>query len=241
MENISDQFNILYEPVKALLIYGHNEGNQGLRSVYIESYDIGINGKPINAHPLTIKESIALSELLQTSSELQNHFLRSKGVLPANVLFVNPDKQGYAVWYTPPQERNLLFIDKLTIPCGKAFVPGMIWKAGRDGVSVFAVKSKNRPQDHSVLYHAPFFNINYNGAVCMGNVRITIERTTHLQEFMFQWEQYFFNSYFSHTLQGGSIIDGNIVQLWQGLIDSDTRFPENVLIKTNFTLSSLFK
>lgn len=241
MENISDQFNILYEPVKALLIYGHSEGNQSFRSVYVESYDIGIGGKPINAHPLTIKESIALSELLQTSSELQNHFLRSKGVLPVNVLFVNPDKQGYAVWYTPPQKRYLLFIGKLTIPCGEAFVPAMVWKAGRDGVSVFAIRGKNRPQNNSVLYHAPFFNINYNGAVCMGNVRIDIERTTHLEEFMFKWEQYFFNSYFSHTLQGGSIIDGNIVQLWQGLVSSAAKFPEDVLTKSNYKLADLFR
>lgn len=241
MENISNQFNILYEPLKALLIYGHRDGHQSYRSVYVESYDIGKNGKPINAHPLTMKESIALAELLQTSAELQNGFLRSNGVLPVNVLYVNPDKQGYAIWYTPPQKRPLLFIDRLGIPSGEASVPGMIWKAGCDCLSVFACKGKERPKNQSPLYYAPFFNIHANGSVCMGNVRIDIERSTHLEDFMHKWEQYFFNSYFSHTLQGGSLIDGNLVQLWQGLVNSEVRFPENVLTKTNYSLSNLFR
>jgi PRTRC genetic system protein B len=137
-----------------------------------------------------------------------------------------------------PRNQVVWFI---RISSGEAFVPGMIWKAGKDGVLVFACKGKDRPKEQMPLFHAPFFNINYNGAVCMGNVCIEMEGTTNLEEFMFKWEQYFFNSYFSHTLQGGSIIDGNIVQLWQGLLESGDKFPEGVLKLSGYKLADLFR
>src|SRR5260221_2866626 len=106
MNNITNEFNDKYIPYKALLIYNcERENNSNINtdeanSVYVESYDIGLLGNPINAHPLSLKESIALAELLQTSVEMQNGFLKSKGLLPGNLLYVNPDSNGYAVWYT---------------------------------------------------------------------------------------------------------------------------------------------
>ena len=137
MINVSDNFNEAYIPYKALLIYNcvkgdDNKNSSGSSPVYVESYDIAGNGKPINAHPLSIAESIALAELLQSSSEMQNTYLKCKGLLPQNLLFVNPDITGYAVWYTPPQQRELFFVKNLGIPCGTAYVPAMVWKASRD-------------------------------------------------------------------------------------------------------------
>jgi PRTRC genetic system protein B len=241
MQNISNQFNILYEPVKALLIYGQKGGKQENTSVYVESYDIATNGKPINAHPLSLSEGIALAELLQSSAELQNGFLRSKGLLPENVLYVNPDNNGFAIWYTPPQKQNLLFIESLGIPSGQAHLPGMVWKAGRNNLSVFAYAGKNKPNSNTALCHAPFFNTHPNASVCMGNVRINIERKTCLEDFIRLWEQYFFGSYFSHTIANGSNIKGNIVQLWQAQMESQAKFPENVLVKCNLNVSQIIR
>ncbi|RWY53870.1 hypothetical protein [Mucilaginibacter gilvus] len=39
-----------------------------------------------------------------------------------------------------------------------------------------------------------------DGKVCFGTVTIQIPRECRLEEFMRQWEIYFFNSFFSHTL-----------------------------------------
>ncbi|MDB5143428.1 MAG: system protein [Mucilaginibacter sp.] len=243
MTNISNQFNELYEPHKALLIY-HCKPN-GERSenspVYVESYDIGKNGKPINAHPLSQKETIALSELLQSSAELQNGFLRSKGLLPNNVLYVNPDNAGHAVWFTPPQQRDLFFIGNLGINSGKAYVPAMVWKASRDSLTVFAIKGKAKPVAKTQLCHAPYFNIHGGGQVCMGNVNVQIDRGTFLENFMLQWERYFFGSYFSHTLAGGSRLKQNIVQLWQQQTTTGCKFPDEVLENNGLTLSQIIK
>ncbi|MGF7079635.1 PRTRC system protein B [Mucilaginibacter sp. UYCu711] len=245
MTNISNQFSDQYVPYKALLIYNceketlsHSPSSDTCQ-IYVESYDIGRQGNPINAHPLSIKESIALAELLQSSSELQNGFLRSKGLLPNNVLHLNPHNEGYAVWYTPPQQRNLFFVAGLGIPCGKGFVPAMLWKATRERLQVFALKGKGRPTAKTKLYHAPFFNIYEDGAVCMGTVDIHIDRNTRLENFMERWEQYFFNSYFSHSLAGGGLTNQNIVQLWQQQVGSTNQFPEAALKNHRFTFNNL--
>jgi PRTRC genetic system protein B len=247
MTNISHQFSDLYVPYKALLIYNcdkennHNINMPEANAVYVESYDIGRQGNPINAHPLTVSESIALAEMLQSSTELQNGFLRSKGILPAQVLHINPHNEGYAVWYTPAQQRNLFFVDSLGIPCGNAFVPAMLWKATRQRLQVFALKGKGRPTAKTTLSHAPFFNIYEDGAVCMGTVDINIDRHTRLEDFMARWEQYFFNSYFSHGLAGGGLTNQNIVQLWQQQVTSGQRFPEAALKTHRLTLNALLK
>jgi PRTRC genetic system protein B len=245
MNNISNNFSDLYVPYKALLIYQQQTAkdeeapNEG--DVYVESYDINKQGKPINAHPLSIKESIVLGELLQSSKELQNGFLRSKGLLPQNLLYVKPDNNGYAIWYTPPQQKELFFVDGLCIPPGIAHVPAMIWKASRDTLMVYAIKGNRKPQGKTVLYHAPFFNIYANGTVCMGTVHINIDKHTCLEDFMAKWEQYFFGSYFSHTLQGGSRANVNIVQLWQSQITETQPFPEASLMSNGFTLQQLIQ
>ncbi|QEC74724.1 PRTRC system protein B [Mucilaginibacter ginsenosidivorax] len=247
MNNVTNEFNDKYIPYKALLIYNcerendYNSNTDEAVSMYVESYDIGLQGNPINAHPLSLQESIALAELLQSSAEMQNGFLKSKGMFPNNLLYVNADTNGYAVWYTPPQQRELFFVKDLGIPCGKAYVPGMVWKATRDSLFIFAVKGKSKPTAKTALHYAPYFNIYSDGRVCMGNVNINIDRGTHLENFMTQWEAYFFGSYFSHTISGGSQINGNIVQLWQQQVSTENRFNELLLVKNGLTLNQLIR
>jgi PRTRC genetic system protein B len=247
MTNATNDFNDKYIPYKALLIYNCERENDSnintdeANSVYVESYDIGLLGNPINAHPLSLKESIALAELLQSGAEMQYGYLKSKGLLPNNLLYLKSDNSGYAVWYTPPQQRDLFFVGSLGIPCGKAYVPAMVWKATRDSLSVFAVKGKSKPTAKTALYYAPYFNIYSDGRVCMGNVNINIDRGTHLENFMVQWEAYFFGSYFSHTISGGSRTNGNIVQVWQQQISTENRFNELLLVKNGSTLKQLIR
>ena len=74
MMNVSEDFNTQYKPVKALLIYQsernkdrheyRNTDNENTQ-VYVESYDIGKQGNPINAHPLSMAEMVSLSMLFQ--------------------------------------------------------------------------------------------------------------------------------------------------------------------------------
>ncbi|MBB5395149.1 PRTRC system ThiF family protein [Mucilaginibacter sp. AK015] len=92
MKNITQQFNSGFEPFKALLIYRYDKAeeisqfqrDEKRTEIYVESYDIGRNGKPINAHPLNDKEVSVLSDLLQTAQETKSGYLKSKSVALIN-------------------------------------------------------------------------------------------------------------------------------------------------------------
>jgi PRTRC genetic system protein B len=219
MIKVNQNFEQIYQPHKALLIYNclADENN-----VYVESYDIGANGNPINAHPLSEAESIALARSLAESKELSSNFLQPKGIVPENLVYTSIGLDGYAVWYTKPQQVSLRFTTELGIPNGTAPVPALLWKANKKELSIYALKLKaeERPTLETPLYHAPFFNIYKEGKVCMGTVKVEIEDRLYLEDFMSQWESYFFNSNFSHTMHGHVPAKTNIIQLWKNLIES---------------------
>lgn len=249
MKNITEQFNNEFQPFKALLIYKQDkveqvnqfQNTEKQTTIYVESYDIGRNGQPINAHPLSIKEMCALSELLQTSQELKGGYLKSRGLLPTNILYVNQQGNGYAVWYTPPQEVSLFFIDKLNIPSGIFKIPAMVWKANADRLAVYAVKGKTKPTAQTPLCHAPYLNVYNSGQVCMGTVHIAISKSECLEDFMRLWEQYFFNSYFSHTISGNNSTKTNTTTLWHSLAGTSKDFPQDELLKIGYTLKSIIE
>ena len=249
MMNVSEDFNTQYKPIKALLIYQseRNKDKHEYRStdnentqVYVESYDIGKQGNPINAHPLSMAEMVSLSMLFQSTQELHSNYLKSKGLMPNKVLYINPQTNGFAVWYTPPQEASLYFVQGLKIPNGKAKIPGLVWKATKDSLNVYAVKGKAKPTEKTPLFHAPFFNLYDNGNVCMGTVNIEIDRFTSLEDFMTKWETYFFNSYFSHTI-GNHHKSEDLVELWQSLVGTEKDFPQEQLIKQHLSFKSLLQ
>lgn len=249
MKNITQQFNSGFEPYKALLIYKHEKDEEISQfqrkaqetQIYVESYDIGHNGKPINAHPLTVKEMTALHAILQTSQELQDTYLKSKGLLSNKVLYVNQQANGYAIWHTPPQEVTLYFIEGLHIPSGKFQIPAMVWKANADTLHVYGLKGKTKPNELSKLFHAPYLNIYGSGQVCMGTVQINISKTTCLEDFMATWERYFFNSNFSHSISGNNSTKTNTTELWRSLAGSGKPFPQDELLPTHLSLKQIIR
>jgi hypothetical protein len=88
MKNLTNNFCNDYKAIKALLICQKQsqseEGEQ--QSIYVECYDIGKYGNPINAHPITFRETLQLSSLFQAAEELKTGYLLSRGVMPNKVL-----------------------------------------------------------------------------------------------------------------------------------------------------------
>ena len=235
--DITASFGTLYHPKSALVFY---ETKGATTDVYVEHFDMDKNGNPINAHPLTVKEAKVLARALQTEKDKDNAFLKSNGILPTNILYINPNKnKGAVLWYTKAQRRQLYFLSDLYIPNGMAYVPPMIWYANKNSLSVFALASDRRPTEKTPLYFTPFFNSYEDGKVCMGSVNINIKNSASVEEFTKAWEDYFFNSYFSHLLGTNSPIKGNCVTLWKDLIQTGKPFPKEVLKKNNKTLKNL--
>ena len=239
--NVSEEFCVKYNPVKGLVIFEKEIGS-GLESdpeFYVESYDLGKGNKFVNAHPLSVQEMIKLSTLFQRSKEAQNGYLQCDGILPTNVLHVDNCVEGFALWYTLPQEVDLLFTDAMGISCGKAKVPALLWKATKTGLRVFAFRGNKRPNMETPLFHAPFFNTSKSGEVCMGNARILIAENATLADFMLLWERAFWNSYFSHPAGGFDALSVDIVAMWKKHIGSGKPFPIACLNKCSVHISNL--
>lgn len=240
MNNVMDltqDFGTLYHPKSALVFYE----SKGLdKEVYVEHFDMDRNGTPINAHPLTEREAGVLAKALMTEKQKQSAFLKPVGILPTNILHINPSRdKGAVIWYTKSQKRLLYFIDGLGIPSGQGFVPPMVWQATKNSLRVFAVLSNRRPTEKTTLYYAPFFNIYEDGRVCMGSVSIDIKNSASVEEFTRAWEDYFFNSYFSHLMGENSPVKGNCVTLWKDLVTSDRTFPTALLKSSSKTVKNL--
>lgn len=237
INNITSSFGTLYHPKAALVFYEAKAENT---NVYVEHFDMDRNGIPVNAHPLTEREANALAKALQIEKNKDKAFLKSNGILSTNILYINPNTDsGAVVWYTKGQRRQLYFASNLDIPSGRAYVPSMVWYANKNNLWVFALASDRRPTEKTPLYFAPFFNIYEEGRVCMGSVTISIKNSASVEEFTKAWEDYFFNSYFSHLLENYNPITGNCVNLWKELIQTEKTFPNEVLKKNNKTLKNL--
>ena len=236
--DITNNFGTMFFPKSALVIYGSKERDS---KIYVEHFDMDMNGNPINAHPLSVKEAEELATALQTEEEKNKAYLKPKGILPTNILHINPVAEGSVLWYTKAQKRQLFFIDGLGIPNGNAHVPPMLWLATSKRLSVYALASERRPTEKTAIYYAPFFNVYEKGNVCMGTINVEIKNSASVQEFTSAWEYYFFNSYFSHLLGGQNPINGNCVTVWKELIGTDNPFPIDVLKKHKLTIKSLLQ
>ena len=240
MKDITQDFGTLYYPTTALLFYQNDERN---KDTYVEYFDMDKNGNPINAHPLTEREAETLAKALitKTQSEKKQDFLRPKGILPTHVLHINPSENGSVLWFTKSMKRQLFFTENLEIPNGIAEVPAMLWSANKRSLKIYALANNRRPSENTPLFFAPFFNVYENGNVCMGTVDVHIQNSTSLEEFIKMWEDYFFNSYFSHLMNEHNPVKGNCVNLWKSLINVDKPFPKEALKKANRTLKNLLQ
>jgi PRTRC genetic system protein B len=236
LNDITESFGTLYHPKNALVFYA----NKGNGETYTEYFDMDRKGNLINAHPLTVRETNHLAKSLKVTEE-KTAFLRPQGIMGTHILQIDPVHNGVVIWYTKATTREMYFAEKLEIPHGKAGVPAMLWVANRNKLYVFALKSKTRPTANTPLYHAPFFNVYSDGAVCMGTVDVTIKSTASLEEFTKAWENYFFNSYFSHLMPDHNPVKGNCVSLWKKLLKNAEPFPKELLLKSNRNLKNLLR
>ena len=240
MKDITQDFGTLYHPTTALVFYQNDEIN---KDTYVEHFDMDKNGNPINAHPLTEREAKELVKALtiNTQKEKSQDFLKPKGILPTHILQINPSENSSVLWFTKSMKRQLFFTENLEIPNGRAEIPAMLWFANKRSLKIFALANNRRPTEKTELFYAPFFNVYEDGNVCMGTVDVHIQNSTSLKEFTEKWEDYFFNSYFSHLMNEHNPINGNCVNLWKSLINTEKPFPKEALKKANATLKNLLQ
>lgn len=234
--DITNDFGMLYHPKCALVFY---ESDERVSETYVEYFDMDENGNPLNAHPLTVNEAKNLTKKLNVQNRKEKEFLKPKGVLSSNILSIDNSENGKVIWFTESMERELYFVKDLNIPNGMAKVPALLWYADKQHLKIYALNDDLRPNENTELFHAPFFNVNSSGSVCMGTVNARIKKSSSLEEFVETWKYNFFNSYFSHLMFNHNPIKGNCVNLWKELIKNQKPFPVDVLIKSNLKLKNL--
>ncbi len=142
----------LYQPNAALVVFTAS----GFTAPYIEFYDMDESGSPVNPHPLTVREAQSLAKALDTREQAGKAFLRPEGILPANVLHLDPSDNGSVVWYTKPQRQKLHFAESLGLQNGTVALPALVWKANKKELQLFALNGKSKPKAETPLFHAPF-------------------------------------------------------------------------------------
>jgi PRTRC genetic system protein B len=237
MTNITEKFKDLYRPDCLLVIYRKEDAPA--RECYIERYGLDEVGMPLAGHPLTPLEARKLSRALLAGDRNGQELLTPAGLLPSNVLYLKHGTDPMAIWHTRAREQALLFREELRIPSGNANVPALLWAATPENLKIFALETDGRPVPATKLQLAPFFNIHEDGTVCMGDVNVNFSAGANLEDFMREWQNYFFGSYFSHMIAHESPVKVNIVDLWKDLVDTDKPFPVKKLKHSSFTLENL--
>ena len=150
---------------QAVLLYRNDHGNRFMATVH------GVVQKETDGTPL-----LGSGQLLSTAvlRELAKQLGTScpAEFLPGNVVARTPE---LIAWWTPAAVRPMFFRDgsELAGISGKFFPHPALLFVVRNGVLfVRALPNNRRPDPDTRLAAAPYWNIDSNGAVCAGTMRI---------------------------------------------------------------------
>ena len=113
---------------------------------------------------------------------------------------------------------------------GKRFPhPALLFVVRSSVLHVRALFATQRPRPDSKLAAAPYWNIDSNGAVCAGTMRVPKSLTVTS---IAAWQQAFFQSEFTHPGGGGRLTKrrGGTAALWKSLAGKE-RFPHSTLVE----------
>ena len=208
---------------QAVLLYRNDHGNRFMATVH------GVVQKETDGTPLLgsgqLLSMAALRELTkQLGTSCPAEFL------PENVIARTPELIG---WWTPATVRPVFFRDgsELADISGKLFPhPALLFVVRNAVLFVRALPSNHRPDPDTRLAAAPYWNIDSNGAVCAGTMRIPKSVTVAS---ISAWQQAFFQSEFTHPGGAGRLTKrkGGTAALWKSLAGKKI-FPRSALIET---------
>ena len=168
--------------------------------------------------------------LLALTMELSGHARIRHGLLSPDILSLG---MNHVMWWVPPATRSVFFStrgkDTVGERSGKTPHPGLIFLAQDRGLSIFAVKGKDRPVANTALYHAPYFNVWDTAKVCTGSTPLPEESIVGTMQ---AWQSGFFGSNFSHTNHAKVVrYEGGAHAFWTDMLDGTFKtFPTKVLV-----------
>jgi len=209
----------------ALMIYRTKDG----RAAYVTHHEIA-SGQLGPATTLTGSFIQELSEQLRKRVKME--------VLPLNVLARTQDA---IVWWTPAQRRRMFFTnvdgEKVAGLSGKTYPqPALVWMAQNGNLTIRALAKSERPDERTPLFVAPYWNVNDQGDVCLGDSPTPDTATTKNLK---QWEDGFFASKFSHPNATRLVRGAGLYHDFLKSIQADETFPTHTLIEAKQTLGQI--
>lgn len=219
-------------PRAALIAYTLDD-EKGREQYHVEARPIGDDGMMGEAIPVTYD---FLMELASNFSSIHSDVAR--GRLPGNLLYADT-RQGMQkyIWYDPPGHRMMYFSKGLSIDDAEYNIPGVIYVAEGDKLSVYSYKGR-KPTPETELCLAPFFNVT-GASVCLGSAKIEKPSNPTFDQTLEYWERRFWLTEFSHLGGGMNPTKRNLVLVTKETRDKD--FPLSELKKTDKKLKDLLK
>lgn len=219
-------------PKAGIILYKQEHSPQ----FYLELRKIK-NGAFESAQPMP--ESFLHTLVKKMDTLNSSEMYKSSGLMPKNILYLDQQNDKFElIWYKKPGKTMMHFTKELNIPSGECDLPGLIFHWKNNDLHVFAVK--RQPSERTVLFRGPFFNVDDNGYVCLGNAHVTGEIQKTFEAFMLMMHILFFASEFSH-LNGTNPINGNLSAVYRKLSGSKEKFPLDKLKNTKITLKQYIK
>lgn len=208
---------------QAVLLYRNDHANRVMATVH-GVVQTDTDGAPtLGAGQLISTAALReLTKQLSTSSQAE--------YLPDNVI---ARTSKLIAWWNPAHIRPMFFRrgSELANVSGKLFPHPALLFAVRNGVLfVRALPESKRPTANTTLAAAPYWNIDNNGMVCAGTMRVPKSLSVAS---MPTWQKAFFQSEFTHPGGAGRLITrkGGTTALWKSLVGKK-RFPPSALIAT---------
>jgi PRTRC genetic system protein B len=241
MNVTAKELTAVFKPALAVIVYKSDyESYEG--NYYLESHNIGPSGEILEGKPL-MQET--LNDVVDVFFDERKNRTAISGFIPENLLSFDVLPGGFysMMWFQPSQTKVMHFQESLKIPSGMAVVPALIYKVERKELSVYAIKTNDRPALSTALFRAPFHNVYESGLVCLGTAKIQkpVEKS-YVSEMQY-WEDLFWKSEFSHLNGSDSPTKSNLNLLWKKLITAKKRTWDDKQLKPfgkKQTLKNLF-
>lgn len=223
-----------YKPELTVTVY------KSADDYYLESHTINEAGQVMEGKPL-LQET--LQAIIGVFFDERKNMAQLGGLLPDNLLSFTllPGGNYKLVWCRPAEIRVMHFATALKLPTTKVWVPAMVYCVDRSSLEVFALKTNTRPTEKTKLLRAPFYNVNDDGDVCLGNANVKKPKDRSYSALIKYWEDLFWLSEFTHV-NGDGAVKTDINKVWKKLLASKTKIKWSdldELLPTKLTLKNI--
>jgi PRTRC genetic system protein B len=214
-----------YQLEKAIFLYSNGNNN------YLEHRRVVVRNNKYEfgeGIPFSVDEYQELREAIPNKDKISHFSFYSKDSNLLHFELVNNTIN--LSWICIGNQRDLKFDNQTEIKSGKYWVPNLLFNVVNNSLHVYALKSSTITKD-TILYNAPFPNVNTTGYVCEGNIEVN-KLLTNINDLMKEWERFFFNSEFTH-LSNTKISYSKISDVYNKILDKTIKYPNNELVKLN--------